>query len=135
MPLARGADLKQVKGQESAKRALEIAAAGGHNLLMVGPPGAGKSLMASCMPGILPALTPAEALGVSMLASVAGTLQDGRMSRARPYRRSEEPTSELQSPMRISSAVFCLKKKKLTDSNRPSRPQAALVEYQGRANI
>src|SRR3546814_17466995 len=88
MPLARGADLKQVKGQESAKRALEIAAAGGHNLLMVGPPGAGKSLMASCMPGILPALTPAEALEVSMVASVAGPLQDGRMSRARP--RSEE---------------------------------------------
>ncbi|HEY9579388.1 MAG TPA: YifB family Mg chelatase-like AAA ATPase [Rhizorhapis sp.] len=93
MPLARGADLKQVKGQESAKRALEIAAAGGHNLLMVGPPGAGKSLMASCMPGILPALTPAEALEVSMVASVAGTLQDGRMSRARPYRAPHHSAS------------------------------------------
>ena len=68
----RRADLKQVKGQEVAKRALEIAAAGGHNLLMSGPPGAGKSLMASCLPGILPDLTPAEALEVSMIASVAG---------------------------------------------------------------
>lgn len=59
-----GPDLRQVKGQETAKRALEIAAAGGHNLLMVGPPGAGKSLMASCLPGILPPLDAAEALGI-----------------------------------------------------------------------
>lgn len=92
-PPARGADLRQVKGQESAKRALEIAAAGGHNLLMVGPPGAGKSLMASCLPGILPHLTPAEALEVSMVASVAGTLQDGKMSRARPYRSPHHSAS------------------------------------------
>ena len=63
LPVA-GPDLKQVKGQETAKRALEIAAAGGHNLLMSGPPGAGKSLLASCLPGILPELTPAEALGI-----------------------------------------------------------------------
>jgi len=59
-----GPDLKQVKGQETAKRALEIAAAGGHNLLMSGPPGAGKSLLAACLPGILPPLSPAEALGI-----------------------------------------------------------------------
>ena len=59
-----GPDLAQVKGQEVAKRALEITAAGGHNLLMIGPPGAGKSLLASCLPGILPPLTPAEALGI-----------------------------------------------------------------------
>jgi len=59
-----GPDLAQVKGQETAKRALEIAAAGGHNLLFVGPPGAGKSLMAACLPGILPPLTPGEALGI-----------------------------------------------------------------------
>ncbi len=66
-----------MKGQEVAKRALEIAAAGGHNLLMVGPPGAGKSLMASCLPGILPDMTPSEALESSMVASVAGTLEAG----------------------------------------------------------
>lgn len=60
----RGPDLRQVKGQETAKRALEIAAAGAHNLLMIGPPGAGKSLLASCLPGILPDLSPAEALGI-----------------------------------------------------------------------
>ncbi len=61
-PPGHGPDLAQVKGQESAKRALEIAAAGGHNLLMIGPPGAGKSLLASCLPGILPELSPSEAL-------------------------------------------------------------------------
>ncbi|MFS9669196.1 ATP-binding protein, partial [Klebsiella pneumoniae] len=71
--VGHGPDLRQVKGQETAKRALEIAAAGGHNLLMVGPPGAGKSLMASCLPGILPPLDASEALEVSMVASVAGT--------------------------------------------------------------
>ncbi|MGL4313891.1 MAG: YifB family Mg chelatase-like AAA ATPase [Sphingomonas sp.] len=88
-----GPDLAQVKGQETAKRALEIAAAGGHNLLMVGPPGAGKSLMASCLPGILPPLSPAEALEVSMVASVAGTLAGGRMTRARPYRAPHHSAS------------------------------------------
>lgn len=87
------ADLKQVKGQETAKRALEIAAAGAHNLLMVGPPGAGKSLLASCLPGILPPLTPAEALEVSMVQSVAGTLEDGRISRARPFRAPHHSAS------------------------------------------
>lgn len=89
----RGPDLKQVKGQETARRALEIAAAGSHNLLMVGPPGAGKSLLASCLPGILPELTPAEALEVSMVASVAGTLEGGRISRARPYRSPHHSAS------------------------------------------
>ncbi len=89
----RAADLKQVKGQETAKRALEIAAAGGHNLLMIGPPGSGKSLMASCLPGILPPLTPAEALEVSMVASVAGTLTEGRISRERPYRAPHHSAS------------------------------------------
>lgn len=89
----RGADLKQVKGQEVARRALEIAAAGGHNLLMVGPPGAGKSLMASCLPGILPDMTPAEALESSMVASVAGTLEGGRISRARPFRAPHHSAS------------------------------------------
>lgn len=92
-PAPRYADLRQVKGQETAKRALEIAAAGGHNLLMAGPPGAGKSLMASCLPGILPELTPAEALEVSMVASVAGTLEGGRVSRARPFRAPHHSAS------------------------------------------
>ena len=92
-PPARGPDLKSVKGQETAKRALEIAAAGGHNLLMIGPPGAGKSLLASCLPGILPDLTAAEALEVSMVASVAGTLEDGKISRARPFRSPHHSAS------------------------------------------
>jgi magnesium chelatase family protein len=88
-----GPDLRQVKGQETAKRALEIAAAGGHNLLMVGPPGAGKSLMASCLPGILPPLDASEALEVSMVASVAGTLTGGRLTRQRPYRAPHHSAS------------------------------------------
>ncbi|HEY0149483.1 MAG TPA: YifB family Mg chelatase-like AAA ATPase [Allosphingosinicella sp.] len=86
-------DLGQVKGQETAKRALEIAAAGGHNLLMTGPPGAGKSLLAACLPGILPDLTPTEALEVSMVASVAGTLSGGRLIRTRPYRAPHHSAS------------------------------------------
>lgn len=90
---APGPDLKQVKGQESAKRALEIAAAGGHNLLMNGPPGAGKSLLASCLPGILPPMTPAEALEASMVASVAGALEGGRISRTRPFRAPHHSAS------------------------------------------
>jgi magnesium chelatase family protein len=91
-PLA-GPDLCQVKGQETAKRALEIAAAGGHNLLMSGPPGAGKSLLAACLPGILPELTSAEALEVSMIASVAGSLMDGRLIRTRPFRSPHHSAS------------------------------------------
>ena len=92
-PPTPGPDLAQVKGQESAKRALEIAAAGGHNLLMVGPPGAGKSLLAACLPGILPPLTPREALEVSMVASIAGTLEGGRIARARPFRSPHHSAS------------------------------------------
>ncbi|BEV02471.1 YifB family Mg chelatase-like AAA ATPase [Novosphingobium olei] len=92
-PPLRRADLRQVKGQEVARRALEIAAAGGHNLLMVGPPGAGKSLLASCLPGILPELTPAEALETSMVSSVAGLLEEGRISRARPFRSPHHSAS------------------------------------------
>ncbi|MGZ3248995.1 MAG: YifB family Mg chelatase-like AAA ATPase [Croceibacterium sp.] len=85
-PPELGPDLKMVKGQETAKRALEIAASGGHNLLMIGPPGAGKSLLASCLPGILPDMTPGEALEASMVQSVAGMLEGGRISRRRPFR-------------------------------------------------
>ena len=90
---APGPDLRQVRGQETAKRALEIAAAGSHNLLMCGPPGAGKSLMAACLPGILPPLEPAEALEVSMVQSVAGTLANGRLTRTRPFRAPHHSAS------------------------------------------
>ena len=92
-PAGLGPDLAQVKGQETAKRALEIAAAGGHNLLMSGPPGAGKSLLAACLPGILPDLTPSETLEVSMIASVAGQLVDGRLIRTRPFRAPHHSAS------------------------------------------
>jgi magnesium chelatase family protein len=92
-PAEGGPDLAQVKGQEVAKRALEIAAAGGHNLLMSGPPGSGKSLLASCLPGILPPLQPGEALEVSMVASVAGELGDGRIRRRRPFRAPHHSAS------------------------------------------
>ena len=92
-PPVIGPDLRQVKGQETAKRALEITAAGGHNLLLIGPPGAGKSLLASCLPGILPPLTSAEALEVSMIASIAGTLDGGRISRNRPFRSPHHSAS------------------------------------------
>ncbi len=79
-------DLADIKGQEIARRVLEIAAAGGHNLLMVGPPGAGKSMLASRLPSILPPLSTSEMLEVSMLQSIAGLLEGGRISRARPFR-------------------------------------------------
>ncbi|MBB5753875.1 YifB family Mg chelatase-like AAA ATPase [Prosthecomicrobium pneumaticum] len=79
-------DLAEIKGQELAKRALEVAAAGGHNLLMVGPPGAGKSMLASRLPSILPPLSPRELLEVSMIASVAGALPGGRLTDRRPFR-------------------------------------------------
>ncbi|WP_029010905.1 YifB family Mg chelatase-like AAA ATPase [Azospirillum halopraeferens] len=79
-------DLRDIKGQETAKRALEVAAAGAHNLLMVGPPGSGKSMLASRLPGLLPPLDPAEALEVSMIHSVAGHLADGKLLTRRPYR-------------------------------------------------
>lgn len=79
-------DLADIKGQESAKRALEVAAAGGHNLLFCGPPGAGKSMLASRLPSILPPLQPRELLEVSMIASLAGELAEGRLSDRRPFR-------------------------------------------------
>ncbi|MCB1538265.1 MAG: YifB family Mg chelatase-like AAA ATPase [Rhodospirillales bacterium] len=81
-----GLCLSDIRGQESAKRALEIAAAGGHNILMAGPPGSGKSMLAQRLPGILPPLSPKEALEVSMIHSLAGLLPEGGMVRARPYR-------------------------------------------------
>jgi magnesium chelatase family protein len=86
-------DLRDVKGQETAKRALEIAAAGAHNLLMVGPPGAGKSMLASRMVGLLPPLDPGEVLEVSMIASVGGRLNGGRLTRQRPFRSPHHAAS------------------------------------------
>jgi len=86
-------DLRDVKGQESAKRALEIAAAGGHNLLMIGPPGAGKSMMAQRLPGLLPPLDAREALEISMIQSLAGALDGGTISRTRPFRNPHHSAS------------------------------------------
>ena len=86
-------DLCDIKGQESAKRALEIAAAGGHNLLMCGPPGAGKSMLAARLPSILPALSPAELLEVSMIHSVAGALAGGELTDRRPFRAPHHSAS------------------------------------------
>lgn len=79
-------DLADVRGQETARRVLEITAAGGHNLLMLGPPGSGKSMLAARLPGILPPLTSREALEISLVHSLAGSLPDGGLVMRRPFR-------------------------------------------------
>jgi len=86
-------DLRDVKGQERAKRALEIAAAGRHHFLMVGTPGSGKSMLAARLPGILPPLTAAEALETSMIHSLSGLLDAGGISRTRPFREPHHTAS------------------------------------------
>jgi len=86
-------DLRDVKGQERAKRALEIAAAGRHHLMLVGTPGSGKSMLAARIPGILPPLTPVEALETSMIRSLCGLLDEGGINRARPFREPHHTAS------------------------------------------
>lgn len=86
-------DLSDIKGQETARRALEVVAAGGHNMLMVGPPGAGKSMLAARLPSILPPLLPKELLEVSMIGSIAGSLSPGGLSDRRPFREPHHSAS------------------------------------------
>jgi len=86
-------DLRDVKGQERAKRALEIAAAGRHHMMLIGAPGSGKSMLAARLPGILPPLSPTEALETSMIHSLAGLLTDGGISRQRPFREPHHTAS------------------------------------------
>jgi magnesium chelatase family protein len=86
-------DLSEVRGQLVARRALEVAAAGGHNLLMIGPPGAGKSMLAARLPSILPPLNPRELLDISMIQSIAGELAGGAISDRRPFRAPHHSAS------------------------------------------
>ncbi|MGI4950471.1 MAG: YifB family Mg chelatase-like AAA ATPase [Janthinobacterium lividum] len=87
-------DMAEVRGLETARRAVEIAAAGRHNLLLVGPPGAGKSMLAARLPGLLPDLQPMEALEVSQIHSVAGLLDGGRMIKRPPFREPHHGASQ-----------------------------------------
>ena len=87
-------DLVDIKGQEAGKRALEVAAAGGHHMLMVGPPGAGKSMLANRLPSILPSMTAREMLEVSMVASISGEIRNGALSRRRPFRAPHHSASQ-----------------------------------------
>lgn len=88
-----GRDMRDVKGQERAKRALEIAAAGRHHALLVGSPGSGKSMLAARLAGILPPLSAQEALETSMIHSLAGLLSEGGISRSRPFREPHHTAS------------------------------------------
>jgi magnesium chelatase family protein len=97
-------DLKDVKGQNHARRALEIAAAGGHNLIFVGPPGSGKTMLARRLPGILPPLVFPEALEVTRIHSVAGLLKNrGTMVRDRPFR---SPHHSASGPSLVGGGTF-----------------------------
>jgi magnesium chelatase family protein len=90
---ASGRDMRDVKGQDRAKRAFEIAAAGRHHILMVGPPGAGKSMLAARLPGLLPPLTPVEALETSMIHSLAGLIDAGGLSMTAPFQEPHHTAS------------------------------------------
>ena len=92
-PLEATVDLADIRGQEGAKRALEIAAAGGHNILFIGPAGAGKSMLAARLSTILPPLAPSELLEVSMIASVAGAIEGGALTARRPFRNPHHSAS------------------------------------------
>ncbi len=91
---ARVSDLADVKGMETAKRALEITAAGGHSMMLIGPPGAGKSMLAARLPGLLPDLSASEALEVSTIHSIAGLLTDGKMVKRPPFREPHHSASQ-----------------------------------------
>ncbi len=91
---AHALDLCEVKGMETAKRALEICAAGAHSLIMVGPPGAGKSMLAARLAGLLPNLSSSEALEVSAIHSVAGQLTDGKLIKRPPFREPHHSASQ-----------------------------------------
>lgn len=116
LPLNNQVDIGWVKGQEYAKRALEITAAGGHNLFMFGPPGGGKSLLAKSLPSILPRLNFAESLEVTKIYSVAGVLEDNQsIINYRPFR----------SPHHISSEAS------LTGGGNPPRPGEITLAHRG----
>lgn len=86
-------DLAMIKGQNAAKRAFEVAAAGGHNLLMVGPPGSGKTMLANCLPSLMPPLNDTQSLEVSQIYSVAGLLHQGRLVTIPPFRNPHHSAS------------------------------------------
>ncbi len=92
---SNGMDLSEIRGQESAKRALEIAAAGGHAMLMVGPPGSGKTMLASRLPGILPPMSTREMLDSSVIYSISGMLTSGGLISTRPFRAVHHTASPI----------------------------------------